>query len=102
MTSFDPLADHFTPSQHKRAPRDVKGVHMYHMLEVEEAANLTTPPYVGSQRRWWWTASFLEHCNTISKEERKMGALCPRFVQTKPDKETQQGQARSCFCDLSK
>lgn len=46
-----------------------------------------------SQRHRWWTASCLEHCNRISREEHKMGALCPRFVQTNPDKETQQGRA---------
>lgn len=44
MTSFDPLADHFTPSRHKSALGDVRGVHMYRMLEVEEAPNRAAPP----------------------------------------------------------
>lgn len=95
MTSFDPLADHFTPSMHKSALGDERGVHMYHMLEVEEAPNLAQPRQTpSSQRHRWWTASCLERCNRISREEHKMGALCPRFVQTNPDKETQQGRAK--------
>lgn len=43
MTSSDPPPDHFTLSLHKSMLRDVRGVHMYHMLEVEEAANRTAP-----------------------------------------------------------
>lgn len=67
---------------------------MYHMLAVEEAANRSHPTkMLRSQRHCWWTASCLEHCNRISREEHKMGALCLRFVQTNSDKETQQGRA---------
>lgn len=68
---------------------------MYHMLTVEEAANRATPPKRRAPRGTaGFTASCLERCNRISREEHKMGALCPRFVQTKPDKETQQGRAK--------
>lgn len=65
---------------------------MYHMLEVEEAPHRAgrTPC---SQRHRRWTASCLERRNRISREEHKMGALCPTFVQTILDKETQQGRA---------
>lgn len=66
---------------------------MYHMLEVEEAPNRAARQTPCSQRHCLWTASCLEHCNRISREEHKMGALCPEFVQANPDKETQQGRA---------
>ena len=39
-----PLADHFTPAWHNSALADVRGVHMYHMLEVVEAPNRAVPP----------------------------------------------------------
>lgn len=67
---------------------------MYHMLEVEEAANRTAPTKRRAPRGTGGGPRCLERCNRISREEHKMGALCPRFVQTNSDKETQQGRAK--------